>query len=98
MHTTLILLSTGSGQQTEDASWWPKIGQWGRSGMYTGFWTPWNEQWFNTHRKAITEGKQGTHNSQEWKKQLQQFDDANKVGRYLLKASENFVDNFIVPL
>ena len=64
--------------------------------MYTGFWTPWNEHWFNTHRKAIAEGKRGTRNSQEWKKQLQQFNDANKIGDALVRASEYFVDKYVL--
>ncbi|RDX41186.1 hypothetical protein OH76DRAFT_1299030, partial [Lentinus brumalis] len=55
---------------TEDASWWPKHSHWVRSGMFTGFWTPWNEIWFATHMQKVRSGQQGTWNSQIWNKKL----------------------------
>ena len=64
--------------------------------MYTGFWTPWNEHWYQSRLKGILYEDQGTRNSQEWKRLLQQFDDAKKIGSALGKGSENFIDQYLL--
>ncbi|KAI0688825.1 hypothetical protein C8Q76DRAFT_573051, partial [Earliella scabrosa] len=53
--------------QQEDRSWWPKPNIWRRSGMFTGMWTPWNEEWFKTRLRDIQNGRAAPLNVREWK-------------------------------
>ncbi|KAM5530069.1 hypothetical protein V8D89_016268 [Ganoderma adspersum] len=49
----LYKVYTATENQTKDSTWWPKQSQWMNSGMYTGFWTPWNEAWYQTRLTKV---------------------------------------------
>ncbi|KZP08142.1 hypothetical protein FIBSPDRAFT_761900 [Athelia psychrophila] len=48
---------TGSGDQTADASWWPKQSIWQGSSMDLGYWSPQCEEWYKRRRDLITSGQ-----------------------------------------
>ncbi|KAI0338945.1 hypothetical protein BDW22DRAFT_1296247, partial [Trametopsis cervina] len=53
-----------------DASWWPKENVWNSSGMYVGYWTDVNEQWFRKRAAEIQGGAAQPIASQHWKSKL----------------------------
>ncbi|KAI0716824.1 hypothetical protein C8Q76DRAFT_570390, partial [Earliella scabrosa] len=62
-----VYSDTAQFNQQEDRSWWPKQNIWRRSGMYTGIWTPWNEEWFQTRSRDIRAGRAVPLNVRQWK-------------------------------
>ncbi|RDX40117.1 hypothetical protein OH76DRAFT_1305915, partial [Lentinus brumalis] len=53
--------------QCEDLSWWPKPTTWASSGMYTGIWNPWNEDWFQKRLSGIRNGTAQPMNASSWR-------------------------------
>ncbi|TFK77648.1 hypothetical protein K466DRAFT_439619, partial [Polyporus arcularius HHB13444] len=53
--------------QCEDLSWWPKPTTWASSGMYTGIWNPWNEDWFQKRLSGIRDGTAQPMNASSWR-------------------------------
>ena len=55
--------------------------------MYTGIWTPWNEEWFQTRMRDIFNGTARPMNVREWKSALRQFNGCAKLADAMDKCS-----------
>ncbi|TFK59172.1 hypothetical protein BDN72DRAFT_741504, partial [Pluteus cervinus] len=53
-------------EEVAQKSWWPKQSTWESSGMFTGYWTPACESWFQGRIKEIETGKAILRNKREW--------------------------------
>lgn len=69
-----------------DASWWPKENVWKTSGMYVGYWTDANENWFRKRAAEIQGGTAQPIASQLWKSKLSNKRSKTKA---ILRNAEN---------
>lgn len=51
-------------------SWWPKPTVWDNCGLYTGYWTPACEGWYQRRREEIFSGKAQMHTRKLWHSKL----------------------------
>ncbi|KAM5530029.1 hypothetical protein V8D89_016305, partial [Ganoderma adspersum] len=92
MISGLYKVYTATLNQMQDSTWWPKQSQWLNSRMYTGFWTLWNEEWYQSHLRKVTLRAVYPLSSRLWKKQLDQRDITRKVVKLYTKQSKSAVD------
>ena len=64
--------------------------------MYTGLWTPWNEQWFQSRLADIQSGKAWPMNVRKWKSALGQYRPCAKLVEAANIASEKILDAYLV--
>ena len=64
----IIILAYGqNGQQIRSVSWWPSPHIWNKSSSWLGWWSPWNESWYQRRIADILDLKQSPKNNQKWK-------------------------------
>ncbi|THH19938.1 hypothetical protein EUX98_g8677 [Antrodiella citrinella] len=57
-------------QTPKHVSWWPKPGMWDSSGLFTHYWTPACERWYQKRITALDEGKAKAMHYAEWRPHL----------------------------
>ncbi|PIL31095.1 hypothetical protein GSI_05791 [Ganoderma sinense ZZ0214-1] len=87
----VVRVYTGYGDQTEDASWWPKHSIWVRVAGHTGIWSPADERWFQRRLKDILEGREGPLNAAEWKVKMKRQRKVGKIADALDNQSWEFI-------
>nr|VWP02503.1 N/A [Ganoderma boninense] len=87
----VVRVYTGHGDQTEDASWWPKHSMWVRAAAYTGIWSPADERWFQRRLKDILEGREGPLNAGQWKTKMKRQQKAGKLAEIVDHRSSEFI-------
>ncbi|KAI0730680.1 hypothetical protein C8Q76DRAFT_596714, partial [Earliella scabrosa] len=81
--------------QSEDRSWWPKQNIWRLSGMYTGIWTPGNEEWFKKRLADIRSGTAYPMNVRRWKSALGQYRPCAKVAEAANVQAADALDDYL---
>ena len=57
-----------SGESTSSSSWWPSHEVWDASAYNFGYWTPRNDEWYQTRLSQIYKGDAGVLTTTAWKK------------------------------
>nr|VWO96357.1 Protein kinase domain-containing protein [Ganoderma boninense] len=92
----VVRVYTGRGDQTEDASWWPKHSAWVRAAGNTGIWSSSDERWFQCRLRNIFEEKEGPLNAGEWKVKLKRQKKAGTLADVVAQRAWDFTyRNFV---
>ena len=65
------------------------------SGMYTGIWTPWNEEWFRTRLRDIANGTAAPMNTRKWRSALGQYRPCAKLVEATNARSAGVLDQYL---
>ena len=97
-----LIPTAGSGSQTVDASWWPKVNTWDGCDLDSGCWTPQCEQWFNQRIEKILRGAETPKNTRTWVKNLRHEKQSKAFFSKAQELTYTFLTdkytNFSVPL
>jgi len=71
-------------------SWWPLPSQWNKAsnGYNAGFWTDWNEVWYQKHLASILNGTAKPKSPNNWRDDLKGSSSWRKTTKVLIERSK----------
>ena len=81
------------GTQIALKSWWPLLSTWDDCGRNLGYWTEWNEVWFQKHLRGILDGTTQPLAASKWRDRLTGFKDACHLKANVEKFSLEFLES-----
>ncbi|KAJ7288024.1 hypothetical protein C8J57DRAFT_1047354 [Mycena rebaudengoi] len=80
-----------TGKQKTHISWWPRPRAWLTSGIYTGWWSPDCERWYQRRLEAIGSDSAKPSPQTKWKSHIKFFQEA----RLVAQANETMAAEFL---